>query len=420
MNIPKPRPVVKRGVNRRSIDVSTPTRANRIIRRLSIPPEKTVSELAERIPFLKAISHESKTLPYPEVEYHLRIRMFGNWGDPNYITCSSIDILDKQMVPIRIAEIIPEKNCCLAYSSEYCDTELPLEANMRLLSNGNIMKKGDTHSWACKFPPNSRVEEVWVKFIVFSRYPPESMRIWNSEAYGKSNLRYYDVYNGNQKLFSGEVPMDFGVIFSLVIENKYILPAIAYNFDDGPQVQRLEDKYGELPYTLTKTIEFEFVSSYNPENTHFALNSIQIFNSFGEIIRTKDIKSFNVLNGASLSSPVNLFKSKQRTTDLVDMWIAQNHSNDNIRVKFMLEKPQLITLIRVWNCNAMGEFRHYGVKNMKVYLNGRMSWKGRIEEAYGMSGAIEDSVKDIWFTNLPDIRSNPELAEIITSRSLSE
>lgn len=348
-------------------------------------------------------SYTPSTLPQPMNTYRIQIIFKSNWGDPKAITCSEIDFLGKDRVPIPGVVVTPDDPIILAKMK-----------NPKLLCNQDMIKPDESAAWMCEWPI---AVPLVLNFDVQASAPPESLRIWNGKYRSDANVKDISIHSNGTFLAGGEIPREFGRIISLRTNEIPQLPIFIHDqFDkEAEKLARVSDKYGRLPVPKARKITFRIIDTHESGSALTGLNCIELFGVNGKPIAFSKLKSIAVENGTNVFSPFKLLKDKRRTMDDDDMWAVEREPGKDILLTFELHKTLEIVMIRIWNYNGDNP-RKNGVRKMRIDLDGMMMWKGMLSSAKGMTSKIIDGVTDVWLIDKEKWKSAPLIADVITSR----
>jgi len=336
---------------------------------------------------LKSSSHTPKTLPYPEIEYRISLHILSNWGHPGLVTCSEIDILGEDRVPIQNVNIIAE---CKLYQNQLLTS----------LNNKQLMKKSFQDQWSEEWDSNNTPPLI-LHFDVVSTTPPHFVRIWNSNNLPSANVKDISVMIDNTFIASKEVPKDFGCIISLSTSALPIIAKVEQSIlTNNVEInERKSDDYGIVPIQKCRKISFVLFENHCGDNSDFGLNGIELFTDSAEKITKKDIMSIEITDGTGITSPYLLCKNNNQTIHLSDMLqIRSDYTSVPVKVTISLYEKTRIVLARIWNYNAPTK-RNIGVKKMKIVLNDHGTvWTGVAKKGKGILWMMNESTTDIWLT----------------------
>ena len=383
---------------------ATPIKRFRSKRHFSNVDQEMKQQSYSKLETLKSTSHSPKTLPYPERDFQLQLLIHSNWGHNNLITCSEIDILGPDRVPIP--------NVQISYEST-----IQSNSSLELLSNKHLIKNSLKDQW--NLPWNFHLlPSLSIIFSFSSISPPEYIRIWNSKLEPTANIKKISIYIQGIFIVSSEIPIDFGSVISLNSKILSQLPCLedVLFFRSMPTSKNPVDSYGIIPVYSTKTIYIQFLDTYINNSLKFGLNAIEIFSTDGQSIPKKDILTLEILNGNNYSSPFLLFKNNRRTMLLNDMWICEQNPFNATLMITLKEKTKII-MIRIWNFNYGDRKENLSVKKLKIYFDhNHMVWNGIINRAKGYTSKIKDGITDLWLCDPNNWKLCDSINEINSQR----
>ncbi|OHT15609.1 hypothetical protein TRFO_42426 [Tritrichomonas foetus] len=261
----------------------------------------------------------------------IKIRLESNWGHPSLISCSKIEVLGANRVPIEINKISIEPKMVVTNMSD-------LNENMLTkLINGQLIKQENTDCWSAKWPPEkplnfldiilnielpeyeseekeefetqtltNKLEEIdendelndVVKInnkptsqnntqndrkVIYNQI--DSLRIWPVSSEPTQNFRKVTIYYNNYVLFDDELQKDFGSNIPLQLYDESGNCLIKRIYNDAKQ--KIVDDFGQLPYRPTQCLEICFLKSYN-HNSKFGLQRIRLYDNEGNELRIND------------------------------------------------------------------------------------------------------------------------------------
>jgi len=390
---------------RHSIDISSslvvPAGESRKLKRRLSSVAKDMPKIDQTVQSRMVSSYKPKTLPLPELEYKVTFQFLENWGGKDFITCSEIDFLGKDRTPLPITSIVPLRK-----------TEKP--DDYWFLCDSHLIKSEPSKQWTHEW--NSETIPVVVHFFVRSYKPPEYVRIWNNRLFPQNNVKRYAIYIDDMFTYCGEMPIDFGHIAMIKNSHIPILPPITL-IEEEVEKKEDHDEYGKIPIPEVKDLTLYFLETYGGDSHYLGLNSIEIFDYKGNVLKESMIETIQISNGESLSSPYRVFKNKLRTMDMVDMWTARRTGTDNVSMNITLTEQQRVVMVRIWNYNGGIDAKYFGTKFLKLCTNNKCVWIGKIPCAKGMTSKILDGVFDIWLTDPKEFKNLPNIKNINTSRS---
>lgn len=340
----------------------------------------------------------SSSMNLPEQKYEIDVHLLSNYGHPDKICLSKIEVLTKDRIPVRQLAVVPED---MKYDSP----------KIERLTSSSLLKNTMDEMWVDDFSANGG--PVIFHLHVQCFLAPEFVRLFNSKIGETMCTKEFSVYIQGKFIQTAIIPNDFGTTISLrqadfqtitPIENFLVLPKV-------PTYVRSKDDFGNLPILKTNSITFKLYSSYSGK-PRIGLNGIEMFDLNGKKINPDLITNIEVFNGASISSPRYLFKPDKITMNVDDMWIAAIQEPP-VSVKLTLCETRMISLIRVWNYNGYNDSQLWGVKNIKVFVNDTVPvFFGRLRRGKGMTTNIEDSITDIWISENFHLKHLPAINNI--------
>ena len=174
-----------------------------------------------------------------------------------------------------------------------------------------------------------------------------------------------------------------------------------------------------LPTTATiptlpsgRTLTINCLSTWGDIH-YIGLNGIELYDARGEeiVIRNPSLQShgnpdsINVLPEYSDDPRVasNLFNSLNRTMDDNSVWLAPFTQGADHLVTVEFGVVQRISMVRVWNYNKSRPHTYRGVKEMEMYLDGVLIFRGEVGKASGGMVACEEYTESILFTTDEEI-----------------
>ncbi|KAL3274364.1 hypothetical protein HHI36_015762 [Cryptolaemus montrouzieri] len=163
----------------------------------------------------------------------------------------------------------------------------------------------------------------------------------------------------------------------------------------------------ELP--SGKTMVLNILSTWG-DNYYVGLNGIEIFESSGNLASIRHIQAdppdVNVLPECKNDPRIvtNLIDGVNRTQDDMHIWLAPFYIHRNHTITVIFESTIKLGMMRIWNYNKSRIHSYRGVKDLSVYLDGRLIFRGEIARASGtIMGPIESFGDTILFTTDEEI-----------------
>lgn len=301
--------------------------------------------------------------------YNISIKILSNYGDPNSITCSEIDFLDKsyRLIPVIKIEVEPRG---IEYTS------------LDSLTNGTFVGDQDTLEWSAAWDGRP----VILKITITSDSPPSYVRIWNGSKCGPNNIKEVAIEIGKEYVTSAIVPQNLGVNVSLKANNTEALkekpvPVI-------PVWYSISDMHGSIPLFPVSTIIIDFLEGVH--DCYVGLNKIEFLTPQGRKLKLfKDIKCISWEGGEMVTAPQRLFARSA----IEEFWIGKISAN-MLNLIVQLEHPTKIALIRLWGPSD----REFAIRRARIRLDGRIVWTGQLSFK-------SEPFKKIWLTDVPEIKS---------------
>lgn len=358
----------------------------------------------QKLSKIRAVTHAPQSLPLPEIDYEFVVLLLSTWGQSECITCSEIDFLTEDRIPI------PDVRASFTNKNEI---EKQYINDLQSICNRTLVKT-PRHCWSYNW--DFKNGPVSLCFSFTSTKAPEYIRIWNGKLDTDSQLKGFRVYFNKKRLYEGEVPCQFGIVAHIKLSDdlKMSIFNFAKLFDDDTLYDT--DKYGRILVHPAKQIAIKLIDTFTPGSKDVGLNSIQFFCSKeGKEISFSSIKTIKVTGATSVYSPFHLLKDRKRTMDEKDMWIAhRDNPNDKIWYVVTFNKPIPIILVRIWNYN--GSDVDIGVKKALITVDDNIVWSGCLNKAKGMTSKIVEGVTDIWLSEMEKWKDVPAIATIQTTR----
>ncbi|OHT06532.1 hypothetical protein TRFO_25417 [Tritrichomonas foetus] len=414
---------------------------------------------------LRAVSHVPRSMPAAEFDLQITIQFISNWGNSNTITCSEVDFLTGDRIPVSNVRVsfgnkllnTPEN---LNHLQKLCNKTLvkvqkdcwsfPFNQQLRKLQSKSQLElvnfKNDYVSqnifnklnkgYKNNFVFDGKIENhenyksllnevsyddepLSIVFSLITDRPPEFVRIWNGKLEPATQLKDFKVLFNDKTIYKGEVPCQFGVNAAILIETDQIHPKLSLSKLFFNENKDSTDNFGVLPIPSTTKLEIDMISNFTIHDKRIGLNCIQFFGINGCEIPISEIRTVTVKGATSIFSPYRILKDKRRTIDEKEMWIAEKyHIDDIVKLIVTFAHPEKIVMIRVWNYN--GEDYDIGVKKARITIDGLNVWNGCFKKAKGMTTKIVDFVTDIWLAEKEIWKEYKEIKDPPTTRSLND
>jgi len=331
----------------------------------SIPAVQSLRNTAMLAALFSAQTTRVDTLPTSHC-YNVRVVIFSNYGDPNYVKCSEIDIFDVNNNKVDVFNVTVDSD----------EEEVPAQN----LTNGEYNSSDRKNDWYCKWLG----KPITIVFSVSCRDKLGYLRIWNGVENPEQNMKDIQICVGDRFIVNKTVPQNIGTNISIKAEEEiqleYCLKKQAKRYCDF-----YKDGYGEIPNIVAHTIDIDL---YGEKDTFVGLNQIEIFDSKGHRIRP-DGKEITISTEGfrSMFTAMNLFKENKNTCDYTEMWSAAiMGSYGTLRITFNIETA--ISFISVFNHNSCYPETMYQSSKARIRINGDTIWRGRFRKAHGISKGI--------------------------------
>jgi len=171
-------------------------------------------------------------------------------------------------------------------------------------------------------------------------------------------------------------------------------------------------------------LEVEIISSWGCDE-FVGLQGIDVFDHTGHLIRYND-EDFNSIVSIPKESELpatNLVNDHRFSCDDRKGWLANKAEKNRLMIHF--ECKIKISMIRFWNYNKNRVYSYRGVKELRIFFDGNLIFKGEIKKAPGLAcNNINECVDMILFTCdqdiLDSIQSNDPIQDIQLSLCLKE
>ena len=343
-----------------------------------------------------------------EIEYDIQVHFLTNWGDPNEITVSEIDFLNSQKIPMKVLSVT---NISANNKTENIDA-----SEYRKISNGLLIKENEQHKWKHEwFLDHS---PIVINFVVLGKRPPDFIRVWNTTETSTRNLKQIAVYFHEKLVARTEVPETLGIIYPLKLDGLPMMPSLEEIYLKHKNVteDHMTDNYGILPLDSFSTIVLRIFSPFDANSTIVGLNGIEFINEDGTIITENEIESICIQGGNNKQTPFNLFKNDKMTLSERSMWIAERTVNKSLDLIIQLKKQYKIVFVRIWNYNSGKESKEIGASHIGLYMDSKQFSLRRLKSGNGTLQNINESITDIWLTDIKQIRENEKIKKIINDK----
>ncbi|OHT02132.1 hypothetical protein TRFO_30894 [Tritrichomonas foetus] len=393
--IPIPRKPILPRLDVRQIPTTALMRPRRNSQRNPNPSSRSsitrFNDAIQQIKSGRSLTRFSSTGDTPFLKtYIIQLKIISNYGEPNKLSISELDILDEHSRQIEILKVKfdPPDN-------------LSNTAPTELLVNSDIIKTENKPEWSTNFAKLGFSILLYVQCVNSPCY----LRIWNGRDKNDSNVKDVMVTVGDVIVSRTTISKDFGQVIRL---SKKELPTAQLSEIDNMYDKRivnpaLIDKFGELSYEMVKEISFTLLENFD-NSSYYCLNGIDLFDFNGEVVSTEEfIKTATVKNVELVSTVHRLFRPNKNTKDISEMFICKNTSGNKPEIVIEFYKPCTISMIRIWNGNS-DEYDN-GVSRIQITVNQNNSiWRRKIKKSKGKVPGMKEFVTKIWLTDVPSLR----------------
>lgn len=348
------------------------------------PTAKTTSLSGRKLPDIRASNvraAKQKRFSIPSSnEQTVIVRMLSNWGDPDYISCSEIALLDLQHSRLSITS-------ATTHSKKF-------DVDLYKLYGGTIMADSIFDFWKVEYDPEYPVE---IELKTDSPMPIENIRFFNSKNQGTSAVKTIEILLNGALCWKGDVSSDFGIIAKLDV-NKYVDCPVVLNVP--PYVARrlklYKDPFGSVPQNIGKKIEISFLSNYGNENTTGICN-ITLYDATGDIIPRKDVKV--TLCGSLVTTTIdNVIMDKIDYIQNEENQILFKNSQITPKITICVSKPHVIGVLIIRICCVPELPVDLCARVTKIIIDGRVNWVGKLPCGTGCKSDQEKAYKKIYIS----------------------
>lgn len=330
-------------------------------------------------------------------KHEIRIRIYSNYGNENTISCSTIDVLNKDRIPIPIRES--------KINTDNGNNKSPLGK----LFDRQLIKKESTSLWTHPWPPPMGVDYLEITLIVFDD-DCDSIRIWPNSMIVDANIKQIEVYLDGKHANTAEIPNDFGLNIPMTHEeddDQEIKRIIIQN----PTAMRPFDTKGFIPLQSTMSIEFCVVEGYLENSSLVGLRLIRLYDINGDVIPVRKKATVELHSFETKSGVMNLFEETAKFT-INEQFQGEFYKNNSIKVVFPL--PILLAAVEIVNHVSQYKKSDIGVKKLKIKINEVVVWVGKLEENLATEGKNDNKKKLIFFVDdakvINHIKTTPDFA----------
>ncbi|GMI37559.1 hypothetical protein TrRE_jg13071 [Triparma retinervis] len=355
----------------------------------------------------KAISIPSSQFNIPTLPKgrKLTFNILSTWGDPYYVGLMGIDLFDGSGHPITLDNVDRQ------LSADPPDINMLPEYDHDPRTVDNLMDGinhtcDDLHAWLAPFTPGSN-------HLIFMNLNNETtismIRIWNynkSRIHSHRGARYVEILLDNQIIFKGEVKRAVGevllldedegvnacsecILFTMnestlnVIEkyDKHVKGMGGVNGGgdfDGEREDFSRVKPQLSMNTKGRHLELLMSGNWGAAQPAIGLTGLEVLDAeFNEIEVAP--RHVNMMGAQANCDCSMLLNGKKITSDPSEMWIVEVVNDGEVSIHVDLGMEYDVGGLKVWNYNAGQEDSCFGVKRMRVYLDGKL---GSPEEGF--------------------------------------
>lgn len=323
------------------------------------------------------------------VHNFIRINIIDNWGDPNHLTISNMQLLNKNKKAIysdaitTTTENVPDLSCL-------CDE--------------NLVKREDDNYFCMDW---SKKKELTILLSVPSNETPFYIRIWNIKFNEETGVKNVEIKN--KTTFCCSVPKGFGCDIPIA-EDAARMISSSQSDDLSYKIRKpaipepcLIDEYGKYPFTKITNLNLKILGYRTPGC--FSLYSIETYNEFNQRIEIDQIDSIVILDCFEHSDPNQLFTYKFDENSSRGCFNAEPRGKANPTIVVSFKTPTAISKICIFNIEKHVHGVDTGVSKMKILGDGKVKWIGRFpRKENNIERAFEPIT--IWFTEEPTIRNH--------------
>ena len=320
--------------------------------------EKTLKMSSSTLASLKLRGFKSLT-PDPENHYKINVILQSNYGDPNVIRTSTIEVLNKHHMRLDISDIFidPPKQ----------------SNNLQSLANTVMMKDRD-EEFTCAFDGTPIQVVIYVK----SNTVPTYMRIWNGREPTPQHVKHVKIYLNDQFVREEDVPIGFGKDFQICpLDFADVTPYVAPELKER-SAKLIKDSFGLLPQYGTKTLFLDILPNEDDQD-YFGINAVEIVDTKHTVLKFgEDIEMFTWDGCISLTPSINIFKENKEVTDEHLMWCAQRTSKI-ATLKFTFRRLVHLSSIFFYNHRVIPCESMHQVKYLRVRCGENTVWVGKLK-----------------------------------------
>lgn len=315
----------------------------------------------------------------------IRIRVFSNYGNPSFISCSEIDIInqERQKVQILSIKLEPKRNAVDEMINDSRKKQgIPKSSSANnlnnlfdfsKLTNGSVMEGDEYDYWHAAWPPEFPMKYVDIVINVKSKSLIDSLRIWPNKNDTTQNFKHISVFLDQHLLFDNEIENEFGLVIPL---HKFDSQGNSRIIGFREEINHVTDDYGIIPVKAITKIEIDFLQSYRCSD-QFGLQMIKFYNSDGDPIDVTTKGLIECINCGDESTKTidSVFSTKE--LDPTFKWICELNNDSKILVKFL--EATIISAIMFITLPESFSHIDLAIKQVRIKSNGINTWCGKID-----------------------------------------
>ncbi|OHS98166.1 hypothetical protein TRFO_09018 [Tritrichomonas foetus] len=328
----------------------------------------------------------------------VQIKIFSNWGHPDTINLSSINIMRETFkVPVMTAGTIPVMNDPSTLSNLFNNSMIKSE-------NEEVWK----HSWPIDEDRNS-----YLSIILIVPYGEKItlIRVWNPDHDKTANTKDIEIFIGDLIVYKGVIPQRFGIDCAIPKDfyhnniSEVALKSAKEAMNSVCEINPPADSFGFFHMPKVFSITFEITETYSFDS-FFGINGIDIFDHDLNLITNDDIRKLNVSGCDVLNDKRTLFRPNKITNTQDFMFIGERHEKETPKIEVTLKNLSTVALIIVWNYNYNHNTDFYrGIKHIKILLGPKRVVRALVKKANGEIYQCIDNATYIWLTDYPQTHS---------------
>lgn len=322
-------------------------------------PSKTFKEKISQIPkpnMFKEKLGNLTTRSEPEKEeinlptHTITLQILSNHGNNEKITCSRIDILDKNSQPIQLVQYLMEPN----------RINSPDLINM---FSGDLVKSENHTMWSAEWPPKGGILEI--RITLQKGFEAAFIRHWPDMQTPDANMKDIMIFQDDVLVYKGSLNITTGHILN--IKKPEEEKEKEMNSDKLIEPVYITDKFGIVPFKKTKRLIINIRSCYNglPK---WGVSHFKIFDYRGKEFDYKHGITIRIENSGIIES-LDLFNKDNAT--VCDF-------NPDSHINFTFENPVHIGAILIYNHYDSNPSSNCGICHASVAMSNGFQWSGKV------------------------------------------